>query len=159
QADSGLVRLRARLTSVPANGPVGAPEGAPGAGPDGTAGDVPFDLAEVLLTLPVPARATELLDFTGHQLRERAPQRAPVGHGTRLGAAHRGRPGVDAASLLAAGEAGFGDRRGRVWALHAATSGNPRLLAERRYHGRSVRGGGELLEPGEVRLAAGESYT
>ena len=43
--------------------------------------------------------------------------------------------------------------------MHVAWSGNHRLLAERTPAGASLLGGGELLLPGEVRLAAGETYT
>lgn len=135
---SGLVRQRARLTST---------------------GDGTFTLDGLLLTLPVPARATELLDFTGRHLRERSPQRTELTHGTRLRENRRGRTGYDAAFLLAAGTPGFGNRRGEVWGLHTAWSGNHRTLAERSHYNAGLLGGGELLLPGEVRLGAGESYT
>nr|WP_246256607.1 alpha-galactosidase [Isoptericola halotolerans] len=139
QARSGLLRLRATVT---ARGDVA-----------GT-----YDLGGVLPALPVPARATELLDFTGHQLRERAPQRLPFAHGTHERSGHRGRPGFDSGYLLCAGEPGFGARSGEVWAVHAGWSGNQRMHAERSYHGVCLLAAGELLEPGEVRLAPGESY-
>ncbi|MCK0116197.1 alpha-galactosidase [Isoptericola sp. S6320L] len=137
QAHTGLLRLRAAITS--------------------RAGDV-YDLAGVLPALPVPARATELLDFTGHQLRERAPQRQPFAHGTHERSGHRGRPGFDSGFLLCAGEPGFGARSGEVWGVHPGWSGNQRMLAERSHHGVSLLAAGELLEPGEVRLGPDESY-
>jgi alpha-galactosidase len=143
QSRSGVIRLRAALTAQNAQ-PV-----------DG----LMYDLAGVIPVLPVPARATELLDFTGHQLRERSPQRLRFLHGTHERTGHRGRPGFDTAYLLCAGEEGFGARRGEVWGVHAAWSGNQRFLAERNYHGVSLIGAGEALEPGEVRLAPGETYT
>ena len=58
--------------------------------------------------------------------------------------------------MLAAGTPGFGFRCGEVWAVHVGWSGNHRLYAERLRSGETVLGGGELLLPGEIRLAAGE---
>ena len=135
---SGLVRQRATLTAD---------------------GSVPYTLDGLLLTLPVPAHATELLDLTGRHLRERSPQRAPFTLGTHLRDNRRGRTGTDATLVLAAGQAGFGFTTGEVWAMHVAWSGNHRTLAERTPAGVGLLGGGELLLPGEMRLGAGESYT
>lgn len=122
-------------------------------------GDTAYTLDAVLLTLPVPGYATELLDLTGRHLRERSPQRAPFGVGTHLRENRRGRTGTDATLVLAAGEQGFGFGAGEVWAIHVGWSGNHRSLAERTPAGVALLGGGELLLPGEVRLAAGASYT
>jgi alpha-galactosidase len=157
QAVSGLLRLRGAVTALPA--PELSDSGRGISAPDPDSSSTVFDLGGVLPLLPVPARAAELLDFTGHQLRERAPQRSPFGHGTHERTGHRGRPGFDTAYLLCAGEPGFGARSGEVWGVHAAWSGNQRFLAERSYHGVSLLGAGEALEPGEIRLAAGETYT
>ncbi|GAA2616371.1 alpha-galactosidase [Paractinoplanes durhamensis] len=117
-----------------------------------------FTLDGVLLTLPVPTEAAELLDFTGRHLRERTPQRMPFTVGTRLRDNRRGRTGADASIVLAAGTAGFGFATGEVWGVHVAWSGNHRTLAERTSTGVSLLGGGELLLAGEVRLAPGEKY-
>ena len=122
-----------------------------------------YDLAALRAVMPLPPVASEVLDLTGRWLRERAPQRSPLLHGTRTRASRRGRPGHDAPLLLAAGTAGFGFRSGEVWAVHVAWSGNHEHLVERLPEGAgehgAVLGGGELLLPGEVRLRAGESYT
>ncbi|WP_456847484.1 alpha-galactosidase, partial [Cellulomonas sp. P5_C6] len=117
-----------------------------------------YGLEGLLLTLPVPAVATELLDFTGRWARERSPQRTAFTHGTRLRENRRGRTGYDSAFVLVAGTAGFANRTGEVWGLHTAWSGNHRSLAERSHYQPGVLGGGELLGSGEVRLARGESY-
>ncbi|KQT01543.1 alpha-galactosidase [Cellulomonas sp. Leaf395] len=134
----GLVRQRAVLTNE--------------------ADDV-FSLDALLLTLPVPAVATELLDFTGRWARERSPQRTAFTHGTRLRENRRGRTGYDAAFVLVAGTTGFANRTGEVWGVHTAWSGNHRSLAERSHYHPGLLGGGELLGSGEVRLGRGESYT
>ncbi|MEV6343594.1 alpha-galactosidase [Actinoplanes sp. NPDC051851] len=134
---AGILRGRAALTN---NGP-------------GT-----YWLEHLALLLPVPERTAELLDFTGHHLRERQPQRTAFTHGMRVRENRTGRTGYDSAFLLCAGTAGFGNRHGEVWALHTAFSGGARSIAERTYHGHSAIGGGELLLPGEVGLAQGQTY-
>ncbi|MDG9706138.1 alpha-galactosidase [Streptomyces sp. DH37] len=121
-------------------------------------GSSPFAVDAVNLTLPVPADAAELLDFTGHHLRERSPQRTAFTQGLRVRENRTGRTGYDSAYLLAAGTAGFGNRSGEVWAVHTAWSGNHRTFAERTFHAVSLLGSGELLLSGEVVLEPGESY-
>ncbi|BCY07910.1 alpha-galactosidase [Actinoplanes sp. L3-i22] len=117
-----------------------------------------FWLEHLTLFLPVPEHATELLDFTGHHLRERQPQRTAFTQGLRVRENRTGRTGYDSAYLLCAGTTGFDNRTGEVWALHTAFSGGARSIAERTYHGWSALGGGELLLPGEIGLAEGETY-
>ncbi|MGP4111943.1 alpha-galactosidase [Streptomyces sp. 4N509B] len=134
---AGLVRQRATLTNE---------------------GTTPFSLDALHLTLPVPTHATELLDFTGHHLRERTPQRAPFSQGLRVRENRTGRTGYDAAYLLVAGTAGFGNRTGEVWGVHTAWSGNHRTVAERTFHAVALLGSGELLLSGEILLRPGESY-
>ncbi len=134
----GLVRQRATVTNV---------------------GEGTYDVEGLLLTLPVPLRATTLLDMGGHWARERQPIRTEFTHGTRLRENRRGRTGFDTPYVLVAGVDGFGRRGGEVWGVHVAWSGNHRSLAQRSHDHPGLLGGGELLLPGEVRLAAGEAYT
>ena len=135
--ESGLLRQRAHLLRLQ--------------------GDT-FVVDSLQLALPVPRRATELLDTAGRWGHERTPQRLPFAVGTHLRDSRRGRTGTDAALILAAGTPGFSFTSGEVWAVHVAWSGNHREYAERMSNGTTVIGGGELLLPGEVRLAAGEEY-
>ena len=117
-----------------------------------------YSLASLDATLPVPARAREVLDFTGRWPRERQPQRHELGIGTWTRDSRHGRPGHDAAFLLVAGTPDFGFRHGEVWASHLAWSGDQRLWAEASATGHALVGAGELFEPGEVRLQPGQSY-
>ena len=119
--------------------------------------DTPYTVQSMLLTFPVPWDATELLDTTGRHLRERSPQRRAFTYGTHLRESRRGRPGADSTLLLAAGRPGFGFETGRVHGIHVAWSGSHRILAERVTTGEAFLAGGELLGPGEVILAPGES--
>ncbi|GLW32571.1 alpha-galactosidase [Actinoplanes regularis] len=118
-----------------------------------------FELAALDVLLPIPPSAAEVLDFTGLWAHERRPQRSTLRQGVWSRESRHGRPGHDDAFLLMAGEPGFGFRSGRVWALHVAWSGDKRIWAERSALGPSVAGAGELLAPGEIRLAEGDSYT
>ena len=123
---------------------------------------VPYDLASVLLLLPIPVRASEILDFTGRWSRERQPQRTPVHDGSHRRTTRRGRPGHDASFVTVVGTNGCGFRRGEVWAAHVAWSGDQESLVERLPEGAGVMasalGGGELLRAGEVRLSPGQTY-
>ncbi len=127
-----------------------------------TAADV-LDLAMVDVSIPFPPIATEVLDFSGRWCHERAPVRGPLGHGTRLRETRRGRTGHDAPLLMLVGTAGFGFRRGEVWGVHVEWSGDQLYAAERlpggAGPGAGLLRGGELLRPGEMRLAPGEGYT
>ena len=137
---SGLVRARAALTN--------------------THTSQPYRVDAVHVALPVPPVADEVLDLAGRHIRERAPQRQPFHVGTRLRESRRGKGGHDSSLLLVAGTSGFGFRSGEVWGVHVAWSGNHRVYAERLPTGaHAVLGGGELLLPGEVSLAPGETYT
>ncbi len=122
----------------------------------------PYTLDGLRALMPVPERATELLDFTGKWCRERSPQRSPFGFGTHARRARRGKPGHDSPFLLVAGTAGFGFGHGEAWAAHLAWSGEGEYLAERLPEGAgvfsSVIGAGEALHSGEVILADGERY-
>ena len=122
------------------------------------AADGDLHLATVLTALPVGAGATELLDLTGRWCKERSPQRHSWVQGTHRRDGRRGRPGHDATLLITAGTPGFGFSSGEVWAVHTAWSGNHTTYAERTPEGDCLLGGGELLAPGEVALATGETY-
>ncbi|GIG92347.1 alpha-galactosidase [Plantactinospora endophytica] len=135
---AGLLRLRAELANPPDADP--------------------YQLDGLVLGLPVPPQADELLDLTGRWCRERAPQRTPFTVGTRSRESRRGKPGLDASLLMVAGTAGFGFRSGDVWGVHLGWSGNHRIYAERTPDGEAVLGAGELLLPGEITLAPGERY-
>jgi alpha-galactosidase len=134
---SGLVRTRAELTNLR----------------DGV-----YDVQALTLALPIPPEAREILDFAGRWGKERTPQRGTLRVGIHEREGRRGRTGADAATVLSVGVPGFGFRHGDVWGAHVAFSGDHRHFAERLSNGRQVLGGGELLLPGEVRLAEGEGY-
>jgi alpha-galactosidase len=135
--DGGLLRTRASLTNLATD---------------------TYALEGLFLALPIPGEARELLDFAGAHNYERVPQRRPLHTGAHVRDNHKGRTGADSAYVLHAGTPGFGFADGEIWAVHTAWSGNHRHYAERVFTGEQLLGGGELLLPGEVRLAPGGSY-
>ncbi|MDQ0726635.1 alpha-galactosidase [Microbacterium sp. W4I20] len=135
--DSGLLRTRAEVHNEA----------------DGT-----YTVDDVNLAFPVPVRARQVLDFAGRWSRERVPQRHDLVVGIHEREGRKGRTGPDAATVLSVGTPGFEFSSGEVWGIHVGFSGNHRHYAEQLSAGAQVIGGGELLLPGEVRLAEGARY-
>lgn len=136
--DSGLLRVHHEVTNT---------------------GTTAYQLAELAVVLPIPAGATEIMDFSGRWCRERAPQRHPFSMGAWTRENRRGRTAADSAFLTIAGTAGFANRHGCVWAVHLGWSGDQVNWAAAHPDGTRVIATGELLAPGEIELAAGESYS
>ncbi|MFL5882809.1 MAG: alpha-galactosidase, partial [Actinomycetota bacterium] len=121
-------------------------------------GGAPYEVERLAASLPLPARAVEVLDLTGRWCRERIPQRHPLPHGAWVREGRHGRTGHDATLVLAVGTPGFGFRSGEVWGVHLAWSGDAVHWAERNADGHAGVGAAELLGPSEVALAPGEAY-
>lgn len=100
----------------------------------------------------------EVLGFGGRWAREFATHRFRLPSGLWASEARTGRTSHHAPPFLVAGEAGFGERNGRVLGLHLAWSGDHRLFVERLRDGRLQAQAGELFWPGEMALALGETY-
>jgi alpha-galactosidase len=118
----------------------------------------PYQLDDLVIALPVPPAAREIFDLAGRWGKERTPQRRDLTVGVHLREGRKGRTGPDAATVLHVGTPGFGFSTGEVWGVHTGWSGNHTHYAERLSSGEQVVGGGELLLPGEIQLAEGESY-
>ncbi len=117
-----------------------------------------YHLDGLEVVLPASDALVEVLDFTGRHERERTPQRHALTDGLWLRESRGGRPGLEAATLVALGSPGFTFTCGQVLAAHVAWSGNSVLRVERTAATGTTIGGGELLLPGEVTLAPGASY-
>jgi alpha-galactosidase len=134
---SGLLRLNASVTNL---------------------GTTEYTVDGLHLAVPVPTYADEVFDLAGRWAKERVPQSGPFRVGSHVREGRHGRTGADAATVLTAGEQGFGFDAGEVWGIHVAFSGNHRSIAERVFTGERVLLGGELLLPGEIILGHAESY-
>src|ERR1700722_15798063 len=129
-------------------------------------GREPYVVDSLEVVFPLPGRVGEVLDFTGRPNAERIPQRHRIGDGLWLREGRRGHTGHDSATMVVAGVPGFTFGRGEAYGLHVAWSGNTVHRVERVPSGPGARGasgattigGGELLLPGEIPLAEGESY-
>ncbi len=111
------------------------------------------------LTLPLPESANELLRFSGQWCQEFQPQRLPWSVGAHLIESRRGRTSHDSIPVVFVGPQGFGGQHGDVHGIHLAWSGNHSTRVERLADGRRFVQAGELLFPGEVVLAPGDTYT
>jgi len=129
---------------------------------DADAGSAPYALTGLRALLPVPERATRILDFAGKWCRERSPQEGPLLFGGHVRRTRRGKPGHDSPYLLVSGTAELGFGTGEAWAAHLAWSGDAEYVVERLTEGAgafsSVIGVGEALRAGEVLLAPGDRY-
>lgn len=116
-----------------------------------------LDVIGIDPSLQLPTDAREILDFSGRWGTEKIPQRHPVVFGTHARTSRRGRTGLDATTVVAIGTPGFDAGSGRVWLCHVGIGGNHEHAVER-MDGHLAFRGGEVLLPGEVRLATGQSY-
>lgn len=118
-----------------------------------------LEIHDACVSFPLPTTAREILDTTGRGLRERHPQRHAFTIGKHVRESRRGKPGHDYTLVVAAGTPGFAFERGLVHAVHLAWSGNHRISTERGPGYPAMIQAGELLEPGEIVLASGKTYT
>lgn len=110
------------------------------------------------LCLALPALYDEALLSEGAYIREFQERRVDLGLGVLLRENRRGRTSHDAFPGVVLGERGFGVAHGTVCGFHLGWSGNHRLSVESRPDGTRIVQLGELLHPGEVVLAPGESH-
>jgi len=124
----------------------------------GNVADSSFWLQGLSVSIPVPDHCTELLDFTGRHEGERRPQSRPITDGLWLREARGGRPGLDSATMLVAGTAGFGFDNGFAVGIALGFSGNAEHSCQRSGASGPVLAAGELLLPGELSLEPGREY-
>ena len=117
-----------------------------------------FTVDSTVAYMALPDHAAEVMDFTGRWLKERTAQRQQIQTGSWVREGREGRSGHDYTIIQLALSAGAGFQSGEAWGLSLAWSGNPRHVLERTMVGRTHIGAGELLLPGEVVLAQGETY-
>ena len=124
-----------------------------------TANDQPYTLNKLSNTLSLPAFATELMTFFGSWIREFHTERRDLMHGSFIQENRRGRTSHENFPGLMVGSKGFSEQSGEVYGFHLGWSGNHQLRVDAKSDGRRFLQAGELLLPGEMILAPGESYT
>ena len=118
----------------------------------------PYTLNGLRYWLPLPDSATERMDFFGRWSNERQPQRSAIDVGLYSRESREGRSGHNFTIGMLALESGADFASGQLWSLALAHSGNSLHQIEKSYEGEQWIGAGEILYPGEVILASGESY-
>jgi alpha-galactosidase len=117
-----------------------------------------YNLNELSTWIPLPDYVTETMDFTGRWVKERQPQRRVIQVGTWLREVREGRTAHDYTIVQMAMTPGADYQNGEVWGMSVMWSGNNRHIVEKTPVGRTAIAAGELLLPGEIVLAQGESY-
>ncbi|THV33898.1 alpha-galactosidase [Glycomyces buryatensis] len=116
------------------------------------------EVAWLEATLPVPKAADHVTTFSGRWAREKAPLTTPMPRGTTIRESRRGRGGHDAPWVTLASNGTPRNRGGDVWAVHLGWSADVRHRTDRATEHVTALGAGELVRPGEIRLASGESH-
>lgn len=117
-----------------------------------------YHLGGLTRTVPIPRHGVEVMTLGGRWSNEFQAERHELQTGTVVIENRSGRTSFDRTPYLAVGSAGFSEEQGEVWSAHLAWSGNCTMRAEVLRDGRRILQAAELLLPGEVTLAPGESY-
>lgn len=117
-----------------------------------------YQLNSLSTWLPIPNRATEVMSFTGRWVKERQMQRQGIPVGVFARESRDGRSGHDATITMLALTKNCNFQVGEVWSCGLAWSGNTRHQIEKLATGMQSIGAEELLLPGEIQLATGETY-
>lgn len=117
----------------------------------------PYSLDSLLVALPTPAEESQVIDQTGHHLRERDTQTHELTIGTHDRTLRIAR-GHSTSTIHGTCAPSTGWRNGGVHYVHVGWSGNTRTMAEKNHQGVQCLLAGEFLMPGEVVLGAGETY-
>ena len=110
-------------------------------------------------TLPMPRRADTLTQFTGRWPLEKQPRTAVMPSGSVTRECRHGKTSHESPWMFIASDGEPKWSEGEVWACHLAWSGNQTYRIDNMPPHEPLIGAGELLGPGEIQLAAGESYT
>lgn len=116
-------------------------------------------LDALTVTMPMPAHARDLTTYTGRWSREAVPHRQTLDHGAWTMENRTGRTSHEYPPTVWCSTTDAREWIGEVWGVHLAWSGNHAFLVEVMPDGRRYVQVGELLAPGEVCLAPGESYS
>jgi alpha-galactosidase len=121
--------------------------------------DVPLEVVDMATAfLPVPPSMTEIIGFSGRWANEFIMERLPRFQGTYLRENRRGRTSHDSFPALIMCTPKTCEAAGEAYGFHLAWSGNHRLRVDSAFDASVFVSMGSLLLPGEMVLAAGESF-
>lgn len=118
-----------------------------------------YQVSRLANTLPLPARANELMTYYGRWVHEFQTVRQPLHQGGYQQENRRGRTSHEHYPALVVGTAHFDEMKGDVWGFHFAWSGNHRLRVDVKADGRRYMQAEVIYLPGEIALEEGESLT
>ncbi|RKF14569.1 alpha-galactosidase [Alginatibacterium sediminis] len=118
-----------------------------------------YNVQRLALTLPIPRHIQELRHFRGRWTREFQTEVIDWRAHNFVQENRRGRTSHENFPGLIAGQRGHDEQQGEVYAVHLGWSGNHRIKADVKSDGRRLIQAEELLDAGEISLAAGESYS
>ncbi len=110
------------------------------------------------LSFRVPPELSEVLSFSGRWAGEFQTNRAPLRQGGFLTENRRGRTSHDRFPGLILCAQGTSEQEGPCLGIHLGWSGNHHMRIETLADGRNILQAGEYFMPGELSIAAGESY-
>ena len=122
-------------------------------------GDTPLSVERCYAPcLPLPGHCDTVTGFEGRWANEFQQHSLRRFAGTYLRENRKGRTSHDCWPSVIVHEQSATERGGDVYGMHLGWSGNHRIRVEELADGRVYALLGELFHPGELRLAAGESY-
>ena len=121
--------------------------------------EVPVHIDALRLSFPVGAHAQEILQLGGRHGMEAVQQRTPWGRTTVAIENRSGRTSHENLGVVFVGTEGFGEHHGEVWAAHIAWSGNYAITCDGVTQAMHTIQIGELLQPGEITVLPGHTYT
>ena len=110
-------------------------------------------------TMPLPGSYRECLHLHGRWGLEFQTHRSVIGPGVLALQSHRGRTSHERYPAVIIGNTGFSEKHGDVMAANLAWSGSHASSVELLSDGRVYYQSGVSLDPGELRLEAGDSFT
>ena len=122
-------------------------------------GDSGYQLRKLTNTLLLPTHAREIMYFHGRWTHEFQTERKKLDRSGFILENRRGRTSHEHFPGIMIGQPNFSETWGKVYGFHLGWSGNHRFHAEAMSDGRRYLQAGELLMPGEVELAPGDSYS
>ena len=122
-------------------------------------GDSGYQLRKLTNTLLLPTHAREIMYFHGRWTHEFQTERKKLDRSGFILENRRGRTSHEHFPGIMIGQPNFSETSGKVYGFHLGWSGNHRFHAEAMSDGRRYLQAGELLMPGEVELAPGDSYS
>jgi alpha-galactosidase len=123
-------------------------------------GDSPIQLDWcAAATFPIPSYFKKIIGFEGHWGGEFQEHHLEQNFGSYVRENRRGRTSHDSFPGLIMATQATDQLQGEAYGFHLGWSGNHKIVAEKMADGRAYVQMGELLLPGELSLAAGQSYS